>query len=105
MLGLPLDWEASFDEAATKLVTALDLRSSILRDADYRVWGPRSNQTRNGKAAETKGFVIEFDTAKHREKFVAASPKLKYMTTRHVFGSGHFSSIGIRPLWPTRYIS
>ena len=72
VLGLPLDWEAYFEEATTKLVTTLDLRSSILRDANHRVWDQRTNQTWIGKAAETKGFVIEFDTAKHRDKFVAA---------------------------------
>ena len=97
VLGLPLDWKASFEDVDTKLVTALDLRSSILCDADYRIWDPRTNQTRSGKAAETKGFVIEFDTAEHRDMFVAASPKLKYMTALHVFG---FSAIGICPLWP-----
>ena len=100
VLGLPLEWESSHEDAAAKLVTALDLRSSILRDADYRVWDPRSNPNRNGKATGTKAFVIEFDTAKHRDKFVAASSKLSYMTARHVFGVGPFSAISIRPLWP-----
>ena len=100
VLGLLLDWEASFEDAATKLVTAFDLCSSILRDADYRVWDPRTNQTRSGNTAEKKGFVIKFDNAKHRVKFVATSPKLKYMTARHAFSSGPFSAIGIRPLWP-----
>ena len=71
-----------------------------MRYADYRVWDPRSNPNRNGKATETKAFVIEFDTAKNRDKFVAASSKLRYVTARHVFGVEPFSAISIRPLWP-----
>ena len=99
VLGLPVEWEGTYGEAAEKLVTALELLSSILHGAYYREWDPKSRQNRR-RAATTKAFVIEFDTPKNRDKFIEASPKLKYKSGRTVFGVGGFGLISLRPLWP-----
>ena len=99
VLGLPSEWSSSYAEAAAKLAAALDLHPSILDKAYYRAWEPR-NQDRSG-SSPTKGFVIEFDTPKNRDKFVSVSPKLKYLSARHVFGLGSFGTVSIRAIWPS----
>ena len=61
-----------------------------------------SQQPANGRPLPSllHVFVIELNTAKNRDRLVAASPKLKNLIADVVFGEGGNSMVSIRQLWP-----
>ena len=69
-----------------KLLTVLELKPQILEKAEYREWMPhRAPQQPNGCSPQ-RGFIIELNTAKDRDRLVPASPKLKNMVAETVIG-------------------
>ena len=104
ILGLPNGSTQTHDEATRKLLSILGLQPHILNKAEYREWMPNraSQQPANGRPlpASQHGFVIELNTAKDRDRLVAASPKLKNLIAEAVFGESGNSMVSIRQLWP-----
>ena len=58
-----------------------------------------NQQSANARAPQIE-FVVEFNTAIDRDKFVSASPKLNNYTTSTVFGEGGNGHVFIRQVWP-----
>ena len=100
ILGLPVDFNQSYDNATRLLYTALGLSMNKIPLFDYREWSPAQNN--NSNAPLTKGYVIELPTPRARTNLLAESPKLENPRANDIWKIGGPHIVSIRPLWPSQ---
>ena len=100
ILGLPIAFNQSYDNATRMLYTALGLSQNKIPLFDYREWSPIQRQ--NSGPPVTKGYVIELPTPRARTNLLAAAPKLKSLRANEIWETGGPHLVSIRPLWPTQ---
>ena len=99
ILGLPIAFSKSYEEATRMLYTALGLSQNKIPLFDFREW--TSARPAANAPYPTKGYVIEMPTAKSRTNLLNMGPMLKNLHSNDIWKMGDAHNVSIRPLWPT----